>query len=97
MNDFIDEMIEALRDPEVSKEDILNYLYHENYRKEVCEEDGDDYEPSSFFYSKFYHGSRIDEETNFIDIDDMDEEDFISDELPTHTLGNILRFREAYA
>lgn len=105
MERLFNEIVEALRDPEVSKEDILNWISKERYEQEVCEEDGYDYSPGSFFCSKFYHGSRKisfgyfnEEDIEIIeDDDDMNEEDFISDELPTHTLGKILEFREAYA
>lgn len=104
MERLLNEIFEALSDPEVSKEDILNWISHERYVQEVCEDDGDEYSPGSFFYSKYYKGSRkisfgyFDEDIEIIeDDDDMDESDFISDELPTHTLGRMLEFREAYA
>lgn len=93
-------IIEALEDPKVSKEDILNWMYSERHIQEVCEDDGDNYELGSFFDSEFYHGPRP--ELNWEEDDDhdyymyMDEEDFISNELPTHTLGKILMFHETY-
>ena len=37
-------IIEALEDPKVSKEDILNWMYSERHIQEVCEDDGDNYE-----------------------------------------------------
>lgn len=102
MERLFDMMIEALEDPNVSKEDILNWMYSERHMQEVCEDDGDDYSLGSFFSSEYYHGPRPemdwdDEDFEIIDDDDMDESDFISDELPTHTLGKMLEFREAYA
>ena len=96
MERLFSDIIEALRDPEVSKEDILQWISHEYHVLDYCEDCDLEYEPSSFFYSNFYHGSRYkNEDYSYEDIieDDICEEDFISDELPTHTLGDMLRYK----